>query len=206
MYMQMDIDRIALTRVLKSRLARCTSTNQKEGSSSRSNHDYRKRIPAAVLLIIHFTDGYAKILLCKRSERLRNHAGQISFPGGIFKPEDGSLLDTALREAREEIGIDISKDSILGSLDDVNTYSSNFTVKPFVAVLDSISSIKIDGREVDYIIDAPLVELLSSMSKDEEHGYREAYKFTYNGHVIWGATARMLKQLRDVLEDIILYH
>ncbi|MEM4398892.1 MAG: CoA pyrophosphatase [Candidatus Nitrosocaldus sp.] len=200
--MQIDIDRIALTRrVLKSRLGYASIND------NTARYDDSKRIPAAVLLIIHYTDGYAKILLCKRSGRLRNHAGQISLPGGTFKPEDdGSLLDTALREAREEIGVDLSKDSILGSLEEVDTFSSNFTVKPFVAVLDSISSIKIDEKEVDYIIDAPLVGLLSNMSRDEEHGYREAYKFTYKGHIIWGATARILKQLRDILEDAIPLH
>lgn len=203
-YMQMGIDRITLTRVLESRLHPMYVSMS---INSLCHDDCKgKRIPAAVLLIIHFTDGYAKVLLCKRSERLRNHAGQISLPGGTFKVEDDSLLDTALREAREEIGVDISKDSILGSLDEVDTFSSNFTVKPFVVVLDRISNIKIDGKEVDYIIDAPLVELLSSISRDEDHGYREAYKFTYNGHVVWGATARILKQLRDILEDVIPLH
>ncbi len=193
----MAIDRDALIRVLKARLKGIdVSTKQENGVSD--------RIPAAVLLIIHFTDGYAKILLCKRSERLKNHAGQISLPGGTFKPEDGSLLDTALRETREEIGIDLSKDSILGSLDEVSTLSSNFTIKPFIAVLDSIDSIKIDGSEVDYIIDVPLVELLSSMSMDEEHGYKEAYIFRYRGHVVWGATARILKQLKDILDALDL--
>lgn len=186
------IDRSTLIRVLKARLSI-------EDVSINHSNLIGERIPSAVLLIIHYTDGYAKILLCKRSGRLKNHAGEISFPGGTFKPEDGSLLSTALRETREEIGIDLSKDSILGSLDEVNTFSSNFTIKPFIAVLNSINSIKVDEREVDYIVDAPLVELLSSMSRDEEHGYREAYKFKYRGHVVWGATARILKQLRDIL-------
>ncbi|MCS6767452.1 MAG: CoA pyrophosphatase [Candidatus Nitrosocaldus sp.] len=196
-----------LASVLRGRLRSVQDGSGSSGSSSSNrvvHGNDEGRIPAAVLLIIHFTDGNARIILCRRSERLRNHAGQIAFPGGIFKEEDGDLLGTAFRETREEIGVDIDRGSIVGSLDDVYTLTSNFVVRPFVAVVDSISNVSINKGEVADVIDARLVELLKSMEKDEAgHGHREAYRFTYDGYVIWGATARILKQLRDVLGDVL---
>jgi 8-oxo-dGTP pyrophosphatase MutT (NUDIX family) len=160
------------------------------------------RIPSAVLIVIHFTYNEPRIILCKRSSKLSKHANQISFPGGVYKDEDKDILVTALRECMEEIGLEVKKEHVIGYMDTFNTFSSNFVILPFVAFLDLISMLKPNPREVDEIIDAPLHELLKCMYKDEEHAYyyyTDAYKFVYKGYVIWGATARILKALRDMI-------
>ncbi len=157
-----------------------------------------KRIPSAVLIVIHFTYGEPRVILCKRSSRVSNHAGQISFPGGIYKDEDNDLLGTALRECKEEIGLDVNREHVIGYMDTVNTFSSNFIILPFIAILDYIRTFK-PNSEVDEVIDAPLHELLTNMYEDKEHyNYAtDAYKFVYKGYTVWGATARILKALRD---------
>lgn len=158
------------------------------------------RIPSAVLIVIHFTYGEPRVILCKRSSKVSNHAGQISFPGGIYKDEDNDLLGTALRECKEEIGLEVKREHVIGYMDTVNTFSSNFIILPFIAALDYIKALK-PNSEVDEVIDAPLHELLTNMYEDKEHyNYAtDAYKFVYKGYTVWGATARILKALRDII-------
>ncbi len=158
------------------------------------------RIPSAVLAVIHLTYNKPSIILCKRSSNLKNHANQISFPGGVYKVSDGDLLVTALRECREEIGVSIGGKDIIGHMDVVNTLSSNFMILPFVALLYTIDSIKPNSSEIDEVIDADMHELFSSMSYDHEHyTCAGAYKFVYRGYTVWGATARILKRLMEMI-------
>ena len=185
---------------------------------------------AAVLVIIHYKhidndndnnndedDNNNKIphlLLTKRSSRITAHANEISFPGGSFDKSDASLADTAIRETKEEIGLDFQKSDLIGHLAPVRTLTSNFTICPFVTLQDKRTLIPtILTDEVQDIIDAPLLETLQTMDKDYDYNYRyyhyhhhhdyssldDIYKFTYRNEVIWGATARILKQLYDCL-------
>jgi 8-oxo-dGTP pyrophosphatase MutT (NUDIX family) len=170
--------------------------NERNGSDTLSR-------AAAVLIIIHSKDQTPHVLLTRRSPELKHHTGEISFPGGQFsRREDLSLLDTALRETREEIGLYLESHNIIGKLLPVYTLTSNYTIIPFITIQKSIPEPKISSREVDCIVDVPLEETLDTIEPDTEHYYlsrKDVYKFTYQHFVIWGATARILKQLYDYL-------
>lgn len=157
--------------------------------------------PAAVLVIIHYHDNEPHVFLTKRSSNLKAHRGEISFPGGRYVENDGTLLATALRETEEEIGISFTPDQVAGSLRTVRTMTSNHFIVPFVTVQEMLPQYRIAASEVESVIDPPLIETLGSIQPDTEHYRlaRDAYKFTYGGNVIWGATARILKQLNDLL-------
>ena len=155
------------------------------------------RIPAAVMVIIHFKDDEPYVILTKRSKRLKNHASQISFAGGI-REQGEDFIDTAIREVYEELGLRIDEDEVLGALKPVDTITSNFCIVPFVSIVDDVDGIKPNKEEIDEVIDANLIDLLSSISRDyRDDAKGEHYKFVYGKHVVWGATARILKQIYD---------
>lgn len=157
---------------------------------------------AAVLVIIHYTNGSPYILLTKRNSTLRMHKGEIAFPGGAFSEQDKSLRETAVRETSEEIGLIISQKHILGSLQLVRTLTSNFNIIPFVTLQEKILETRILSNEVQKIVDAPLFDLLDTLEIDRVHltmSKESLYRFTYENEIIWGATARILKQLYDCL-------
>jgi 8-oxo-dGTP pyrophosphatase MutT (NUDIX family) len=160
-------------------------------------------ISAAILVIIHCKHVTPHMLLTKRSSNLRSHTGEISFPGGRYSSiHDSNLLDTALRETREEVGLYFRAEDILGRLESVHTLTSNFTIVPFITLQTKIPEPKIFTNEVESIIDVPLQETLATCQPDLDHYHisqKEVYKFTHQETVIWGATARVLKQLHDYL-------
>jgi 8-oxo-dGTP pyrophosphatase MutT (NUDIX family) len=157
---------------------------------------------ASVLVIIHYTWSSPRILLTKRNSTLKTHKGEIAFPGGAFSKQDKSLCDTAVRETREEIGLIMEQKDILGSLQSVRTLTSNFFIIPFVTIQENILEPQIQINEVQEVIDAPLFDLLDTQKIDLEHqamSTKALYEFRYGNEVIWGATARILKQLYDCL-------
>ena len=157
--------------------------------------------PSAVLVIIHYHKNIPYLFLTKRSSKLKSHTGEISFPGGRYVESDGTLLGTALRETAEEVGIVFNIDQIVGCLSAVRTMTSNHFIVPFVTVQDLLPQYRISTSEVEAIVDVPLFETLQSIQMDTEHYHitKNAFKFTYKNNVIWGATARVLKQLHDIL-------
>jgi 8-oxo-dGTP pyrophosphatase MutT (NUDIX family) len=158
---------------------------------------------SSVVVIIHFTRSSPHVLLTKRSSNLRLHGGEISFPGGRYTKEDENLVNTAIRETGEEIGIKLTAGDILGSLKAVKTLTSNFYIFPFVSILQNVDQPIPFADEVEAVLDLPLVSLLSTMSADTEHvSIDELYKFNYDSYLIWGATARILKQLNDFIIPI----
>lgn len=163
--------------------------------------DAESATPSAVLVIIHYHNDKSHVFLTRRSSNLKAHRGEISFPGGRYVDGDRTLLATALRETEEEIGISFSPSQVAGSLRTVRTMTSNHFVVPFVTIQDKLPKYKIATSEVEAAIDAPLIETLKSIEPDTEHYElaRDAYRFTYDNNVIWGATARILKQLKDLL-------
>ncbi len=163
--------------------------------------DAAKAVPAAVLLIIHYHQDRPHVFLTKRSSSVKLHKGEISFPGGRYAKNDGSLLHTALRETKEEIGIAFEPSDVIGCLQAVRTMTSNHFIVPFVTVQDSLPEYSVSADEVEEVIDVPLIETLLSMEEDREHYHlaKNVYKFSYNGYVIWGATSRILKQLHELL-------
>ena len=164
---------------------------------------------ASVMLIIHFTMGDPHILLIKRTKLVKNHAGEISFPGGNFTPMDVNMLQTAIREIEEELGLKINKEQVIGSLNAERTLTSRYIIYPYVTLLEKIPKIVVTNYEVEKIIDAPLISLLKSRESDKKHqqeySISQLPKFTYNNEVVWGATARILDQLVKIFSHEIKF-
>lgn len=160
---------------------------------------------SAVLVPLFERDGVPHILFTRRPAHLRTHANQFSFPGGGRDPEDATPLHTALRETEEELGIDRSRVRVLGMLDEVPTTTS-FRIQPFVGVIPGDGQYRPSAEEVAFILEVPLVGLLDpAIRRTEKRTVREVeydvFFYTYNTHVIWGATARILYDLlRHVAE------
>ena len=164
-------------------------------------------IPAAVLIPIYKISGEYYLILTKRTEEVNYHKGQISFPGGVRQPEDKTLGSTALRESWEEIGLDPKDVEILGELDDIVTATTNYLVSPFVAAIPYPYRFRVNPREVEEIIEVPIAALLDTGSLREEPELRQGklvpqYFYHYKHWVIWGATARILKQFLEVVSGV----
>jgi len=154
---------------------------------------------ASVLVIIYGTE--PKVLMIEKSKQLNHHAGEIAFPGGKWTKDDNDLLDTALRETREEIGFTISRDDVIGQLKNVITLNSGFTITSFVTVIDKIRQIK-TNFEVESILQIPLIPLLQTLDDDPDPNHQsiqEMYTFTYKNKIVWGASARILKHILNRL-------
>lgn len=162
------------------------------------------RTSAAVLIPICEIGGEYCILFTKRTEKVVDHKGQVSFPGGAQDRADELLKVTALRESFEEIGIRSEDVEIIGELDDIVTISTNYVVSPFVAFIPYPYEFRLNTEEVENIIEVPLTALLDKSNFREEtqfiNGRAVPACFYYHKNwVIWGATARILKQLLDLL-------
>ena len=120
--------------------------------------------PSAVMLIIYpKNDGYS-ILLNKRSEEVEHHKGEISFPGGVMDYTDKSILDTALREAEEEMGIQPAHVEIVSQLSKVIT-RTNFIITPFVGIISEAYPFNINKEEIDQILEIPLIDLIKQLEQ-----------------------------------------
>ncbi len=156
---------------------------------------------SAVLVPLFERDGVPHILFTRRPAHLRTHANQFSFPGGGRDAEDSTPLHTALRETEEELGIERSRVRVLGMLDEVPTITS-FRIQPFVGVIPGDGQYQPSLEEVAFILEVPLVGLLDPSVRRVEKRLvqgveRDMYSYTYNSHVIWGATARILYNLLE---------
>jgi 8-oxo-dGTP pyrophosphatase MutT (NUDIX family) len=151
---------------------------------------------SAVLIPLFCNQGQCHVLFTERSEEVNFHKGQVCFPGGTQEPSDSSLLQTALREIEEEISLKAKDVEILGELDDSMTLTSNYVISPFVAFIPHPYPFHAAGREIKEIFSVPLSFLM-----DEANFKQDSYAYEYEGHVIWGATARILKQFIDLLKS-----
>jgi 8-oxo-dGTP pyrophosphatase MutT (NUDIX family) len=162
---------------------------------------------AAVMITIHFTNRNPNVILIKRTKLVKNHAGEISFPGGNFMKVDIDMLETAIRETSEEVGIRIRREQVIGHLNAERTLSSRYIIYPYVTLLDRIPVKTDTNYEVEKIIDAPLIPLLKSRESDIEHQQEYSIpqlpKFTYKNEIIWGAAARILDQLAKLFSSLI---
>ena len=168
-----------------------------------------KRVPAAVVLPLFLKNGEYWILFIKRTETVKYHKGQISFPGGRRETKDLNLRDTALRELHEEIGVPPDNVELLGELDNCVTVTSNYLISTFVGVIPYPFNFKPDPKEIAFIIEIPVSALLDKSCLREEvskSGKTEntVYYFNYEDKVIWGATARILKQFLEIWSLISL--
>ena len=166
------------------------------------------RVPSAVLIPIYDKQGQYYILFTKRTEKVKDHKGQISFPGGAYEEHDGRLVNTALRECAEEIGLPAEAVELLGELDDYLTTTSGYIISPFVGVIPWPYPLKVDPIEVDKIVEVPISALLDKSCLRQgtdtlDSQVIPAYFYHYQGEVIWGATARILNQFLDILAQVM---
>ena len=161
--------------------------------------------PAAVLVLVVDHAESPTIVLTQRTRHLADHAGQISFPGGRCDEEDCTPERTALREAEEEIGIDIARVGILGRLPEYHT-STGFNVTPVVGWIEPPVAFRPDPREVDEVFEVPLGFFLDTRNHRYESAFfkgqmRKYWAMPYGQRFIWGATAGMLVTLQRILEN-----
>ncbi|MDY6987387.1 MAG: CoA pyrophosphatase [Thermodesulfobacteriota bacterium] len=160
-------------------------------------------VPAAVLLLLLEKEGQEHILFTERSHKVEYHKGEISFPGGKVDPGDSSLVETALREGAEEIGLSPQDVTILGRMDDIATLTTGFIVTPYVGRIPYPYPFRVNTDEIAELILAPLEGLSKDCGQEapevipSENGV-EAHCFRYGHHIIWGATARILQQFLDI--------
>lgn len=161
--------------------------------------------PAAILILVYDRYGEAHLLFTERTQQVEHHKGQISFPGGARDDGDDSLETTALRETAEEIGVSPEDVEIVGQLDDMLTIS-NFCVTPYVGILKTNSEyeFQVNSHEVAQVVQVPLAHLMDDKNMElEVRKYKGKQvlvpAYTYEEHHIWGATARMLRQLLELL-------
>jgi 8-oxo-dGTP pyrophosphatase MutT (NUDIX family) len=161
------------------------------------------RTPAAVLLgVVDRPEGPA-ILLTQRTEHLRDHAGQISFPGGRVEPVDPSVEAAALREAEEEIGLAPAKVEVLGQLTPYHTVTG-FCIHPVVGWIEPPLQLRLDRFEVAEVFEVPLQFVLDPANHRRQSYRRGAltrayYVLPYGGRFIWGATAGILVNFSTLL-------
>lgn len=157
------------------------------------------RRPACVLVPIVTRAQELTVLLTRRTAHLRRHSGQISFPGGGVEAGDAGAEGTALREAREEIGLDPARVEVLGRLPEYHT-RTDFRVTPVVALVAPPFELRLDAQEVDEAFEVPLTFLLDPANHQrharEFQGRQVPYfAIPYREYYIWGATAAMLVNL-----------
>jgi 8-oxo-dGTP pyrophosphatase MutT (NUDIX family) len=172
----------------------------------------REPTQAAVLVaLVERVDGL-HVLLTQRAEQLRDHAGQISFPGGRSEPADANVVDTALRETEEEVGLSRSQVQVIGCLPTYTTVTS-YVVTPVVAIVQPPLALALDAVEVAEAFEVPL-QYLMAPAHHRRHlfeyngGQRQFLSMAWHGrgpdgspreYFIWGATAAMLRNLYGFL-------
>ncbi len=146
--------------------------------------------------------GGASLVFTRRSEALPRHPGEISFPGGIHQDEDATMADTALRETEEELGIVPADVEILGALPPVHTFVSGILIVPFVGTLADRPAMRPNRDEIAEVLEYPLDALAAAETEVEwtrEGGVYRGYAYDMGSHTIWGATAKILHSLLDLV-------
>jgi 8-oxo-dGTP pyrophosphatase MutT (NUDIX family) len=154
------------------------------------------RTVAAVLVPLFERDGEVHVQLVRRPETMRNHGGQVAFPGGKIDPEDESLRATALREADEELGIGPASVDVLGALDDCPT-STGYIVTPWVGWLADNLTLRPNPEEVARAFAPPLRAFL-----EPPEGILPWHGWTVDGEHVWGATAAMLRGFVSIVREL----
>lgn len=162
---------------------------------------------AAVLVPLQRIDGEWHVLFTRRATSLSHHQGQVAFPGGTRHVEDADLVATALREAHEEIGLKPEDVAMLGPLDDIETMATQFVITPYVGIAPHPYEWQPSPHEVDAIFTVPLADLTAPTSEREEMwdfaGRTVPIRlFPVAGHVIWGATHRITRNLLDIVATL----
>lgn len=158
---------------------------------------------ASVLIGFVERDSGIHIIFTKRAKHLKHHPGQISFPGGKYEESDQQLVNTALRETFEEIGINKEKISIFGQMPELPTISK-FTVTPFLAFINPDYVAQIDSNEVEEVFEVP-IEIVLNKNQLHSHEFcinnsrHRIFGLSYQNHFIWGMTAQIIQAIQNHL-------
>ena len=165
--------------------------------TQRENQPYPQK--AAVLVILYPKNNKTHVLMTKRALHLRSHAGEISFPGGVYEEdEDDDLLATALRETNEEVGVKIETSKVIAELPTVNT-RFGFGITPFVCVTSETLEFDPEEDEVDEILEIPFTSLLASQQQDVGFSpEKDIVMYWFKQHRIWGASAKILLKIQQL--------
>ncbi|MFZ6051263.1 NUDIX hydrolase [Halocola ammonii] len=203
-----------LVKVLESKLGKDLpgeTSHQKMMSYSRPTaaEAFKHKVPprqSGVLLLLYPKAGEMHTVFIKRPSYEGVHSAQISFPGGRHEPGDSDLKETALREAEEEVGVKRSDIKIIGQLSELYIPPSNFLVYPSVGMIDYEPQFVPEEREVDQIIESSLQTIISEETIEEREIFIKNYNrhivaptFQIQGHTIWGATAMILAEFKDLV-------
>ncbi|MCT4603247.1 MAG: CoA pyrophosphatase [Marinifilum sp.] len=181
---------------------------QKLMSPSIRKHALKKSDPSiakdsSVLLLFYLKNGQLHLPFIKRTSGNTSHSGQISLPGGKYEESDSNRTVTAIRETNEELGVDCKKIKILGFLTELYIPVSDFMVLPVLGYCKHCPEFKMNPFEVEEVIEMPVQQLLSTKNISEFSFTKNnltinAPYFDAKGHKIWGATAMILSELREL--------
>ncbi len=163
--------------------------------------------PAAVMILFLKENDNWNILYTQRTHSVRDHKGQVSFPGGAWEDQDLCLKETAFRETFEEIGIKKEEIYILGSLPQINTIS-NYSITPFVGLISPELHFQLEKAEVESVFSIP-IDWLADETNREEREFEDSnsnihrnvifYK-EYGGHILWGITAMLTMKILELIQ------
>lgn len=178
-------------------------------SRFRENPKYPAR-PGGVMVLIYPKNDGLYLPLMKRPSYDGAHSGQVSFPGGKVEENDKDLIETALRETEEEIGVKRNEISVIGQLTDLFIIASNFKVTPSLGLMDYAPIFNPDPFEVESVLEVPLQQLWDDSLKGVEEMNFGKYiiqspYFEIEGHKVWGATAMVLSELVVILDELKSY-
>ncbi len=168
---------------------------------------YKNPRKAAVMMLIYPKNDKTHLVLIVRNSYPGVHSSQIAFPGGKVELEDESLTHTALRETHEEIGIHPEKIKVIKTFTEIYIPPSNFLVAPFLGISHSELTFTEQIEEVAGIIELPIIDFLNeetiiTKKMDTSYGFDiEVPTFKINEHYVWGATAMMMSELKEVLKS-----
>ena len=161
---------------------------------------------SAVLALLYPNQNSLHLLLTKRQEYVGAHSGQISFPGGKKEVHDSNLLETALRETKEETGISSNKIELIGALTPVYIPVSNFMVQPYLAFVNELPQLILNTREVRETIHVPIQLLMQEETRIQTKIIASSSMtldvpaFYFDPHIIWGATAMMISEINELFK------
>lgn len=165
---------------------------------------------AAVLALFYPSlENETHLVLILRKTYKGVHSAQVGFPGGKEEPEDNSSKETALRETEEEVGVPRADVRVLKKMTEIYIPPSDFFVQPFIGITENTPQFKAQEEEVEAIIEVPLAHFLDEkvvVSKKITTSYAvdiEVPAYMLNNHVVWGATAMMLGEIRELLKEVL---
>lgn len=174
-------------------------------SRSPSTQDAKKgNASVLVLLTYDGENDRAALLLTKRTQTVESHKGEVSFPGGYWEVQDANLIETALRETEEEVGIARQRIEVLGSLPKVRTKGC-VELEPWVGWVEHPIELNLSVAEVDRVLLLPLARLMKEGLTEHKFSYHGTHitspGIMVHGELVWGATARVLQMLLDALKS-----